>query len=72
MGQDRGAMGWKRASAGARMALTNSQIGLFMKQSQTGFMNSPGYRRSLMISRAAFAPGPPVTPPPGCVPAPQM
>lgn len=29
------------------------------------------YRRSLTISRAAFAPGPPVTPPPGCVPAPQ-
>jgi hypothetical protein len=28
--------------AGAWMALTGSQIGLFMKQGQTGFMNSPG------------------------------
>ena len=33
---------WKRARALARMALTRSQIGLFMKQSQTDFMNSPG------------------------------
>jgi len=43
--QDTGCCGrwcWKRARAGARMALTGSQIGLFMKQSQTDFMNSPG------------------------------
>src|SRR4051794_8133594 len=26
---------------------------------------------AVKISRAAFCPGPPVTPPPGCVPAPQ-
>lgn len=29
------------------------------------------YLKSLMISRAAFLPGSPVIPPPGCVPAPQ-
>ena len=45
MGQDTwrgGRRCWKRARAGARIALTGSQIGLFMKQSQTDFMNSPG------------------------------
>ena len=31
----------ERARARAWMALTGSQIGLFMKQSQTDFMNSP-------------------------------
>ena len=30
------------------------------------------YPRSFRISRAAFSAGPPVTPPPGCVPAPHM
>ena len=29
-------------------------------------------RASARIARAAFLPGPPVTPPPGCAPAPQM
>jgi hypothetical protein len=29
-------------------------------------------RKSPMISRAALCPGAPVTPPPGCVPAPHM
>jgi hypothetical protein len=45
MGQNtgpEGLWGWKRARAGACMAVTDSQIGLFMKQSQTDFMNSPG------------------------------
>ena len=35
-------------------------------------LRSVGYfLRSFRISRAAFRPGRPVTPPPGCVPAPQ-
>ena len=48
VGVNRGAQGVKGeevgngARAGARMALTDGQIGLFMKQSQTDFMNSPG------------------------------
>jgi hypothetical protein len=43
LGQDRlETDSWKRARAGACMALTGRQIGLFMKQRQTGFMNSPG------------------------------
>ena len=34
--------GVEHARAGARMVLTHNQIGIFMKQGQTDFMNSPG------------------------------
>ena len=43
MGHDTGCGdGVEQARAGARMALTRNQIGLFTKQGQTDFMNSPG------------------------------
>jgi hypothetical protein len=45
MGQDQRCCGrwcWSELGVDARMALTGSQIGPFMKQSQTDFMNGPG------------------------------